>query len=111
MRKVMMVLGVLVMVGALGALAQPAGAESTGAYTGASTSVAATDPQPTVAAADLVATDPQVQAATVSQGALPVTGSDVVGLVGLAAVLIAAGAGMLVVRRRADQTPGLVSAG
>jgi LPXTG-motif cell wall-anchored protein len=102
----MTVVGVLVLVGSLGALAQPAGAQATGAYAGASTSVPATDPQATVAA-DVVTASPQVEAATVSQGALPITGSDVIGLIGVAAVLIAAGAAVLVVRRRVDRTPAL----
>jgi LPXTG-motif cell wall-anchored protein len=108
MRRLMLVVGV-VLIGSLGLLAQPAGAQATSPYVGGSTVVPATDPVSTVAPAAAAA---DVSPASTTQGSLPVTGSDVAGLVGIAVILIAAGTIVLIVRRRTDRKPaGLAAAG
>lgn len=80
-------------------LAQPAAAQSNGAYVGRSTNVPATDPVTT-----RVATAAATPTATPTQGTLPLTGSDVVGLVSLGRVLVMVGATAIVVRRHIGRT-------
>ena len=50
---------------------------------------------------------PQVEAVTVSRGALPFTGTDVIELVGLAGVLLAAGVVIVRTARRRDDANAL----
>jgi LPXTG-motif cell wall-anchored protein len=107
MRKVMLLAGVL-FVGLFGALALPAGAETVTPYVGGSTVVPNTDPVPTVAPAAVAAAPAEVSPASTTQGALPVTGADVAGLVALSAILIAGGVVVLLVRRRTDRLPDAV---
>jgi LPXTG-motif cell wall-anchored protein len=103
MRRMMLFVAA-VFVGSLGVLAGTAGAQ-TSPYVGGSTVVPATDPVTTVASAAVSPASAEVSPASTTAGALPVTGSDVAGLVGLSAILIAGGVVVLAVRRRTDHTP------
>jgi LPXTG-motif cell wall-anchored protein len=79
-------------------LAQPAGAQSTDPYVGPTTIVSPTEPPASVSPASQA----QVAPATQSRGTLPVTGTDVAGLVGIAAALILIGGVAVMVRRRLE---------
>jgi len=98
----MIVLTTFLILGVLAVLSHPAGAQTTdpGAYVGNTTIVPATDSpgDPNVAAT--VQAKGAALPASQSRGVLPVTGGDVTGLLGLAAVLIVIGGAVLIVRRR-----------
>jgi LPXTG-motif cell wall-anchored protein len=100
----MAVLAMTLFVGVGAFLAQPAAAQSVDPYVGPTTIVSPTEPPASVNPTTAAQVDPaaQVAPATQSQGTLPVTGSDVGGLVAIAAGLILIGGVALAVRRRLE---------